>query len=106
MIAKVRTRRLHQNGTVIRNSQKLRLRFGRVAMNQAVGKPRTRVSAVASTERMAVRTEDREMGVGPLPSVVEDVLLQEQVQPGVGGEHPLHAGIVAGGEERVDHHDQ
>ena len=32
MIAKVRTRRFDQNGMVIRNSQKLRLRSGRVAM--------------------------------------------------------------------------
>ncbi len=55
MIAKVRTSKLHQNGIVTRNSQKLRLRLGRVAMNQAVGKPRTRVASVVPIDSNSVR---------------------------------------------------
>ena len=57
MIAKVRTSRLHQNGIVTRNSQKLRLRLGRVAMNQAVGNPSTRVASVVPIARPSVRAK-------------------------------------------------
>ena len=50
-IAMVRTSRLVQNGTVIRNIQKARVAGGRVAMNQAVGMPKTKVSAVVASAR-------------------------------------------------------
>ena len=105
MMAKVRTSRLHQNGTVIRNSQKLRLRLGRVAMNQAVGKAEDQRQRRRQHREQQRAPEDRQVRVGPLPAVVEDVLLQEQVDPGLAREHPLHAGIVAGRQERVDQDD-
>ena len=58
LIAKVRIRRLVQNGMVIRNSHAARALGGRVAMNHAVGKPTRKVSTVvmklSSTDRQKI----------------------------------------------------
>ncbi len=54
-IAKVRIRRLVQNGMVIRKSQISRLPGGRVAMNQAVGKPSSAQITVVCSARLIER---------------------------------------------------
>jgi iron-sulfur cluster repair protein YtfE (RIC family) len=55
LMAKVRIRRLVQNGMVIRNSHIARCCAGRVAMNQAVGKPKVKVSAVVASDSQTER---------------------------------------------------
>ena len=55
LIAMVRIKRLVQKGMVIRNSHKARCRAGRVAMNQAVGKPTAKVKTVVRSESLTER---------------------------------------------------
>ena len=55
LIATVRISRLVQNGMVIRNSHSARDVGGRVAMNQAVGKPTAKVMAVVSSDSLTDR---------------------------------------------------
>ncbi len=55
LIAKVRISRLVQNGMVIRNSSTVRIRGGRVAMNQAVGKPTMKAKTVVAKDSLTER---------------------------------------------------
>ena len=50
--------------------------------------------------------EDGDVGVGEGQRVVEYVALEENVEPGVGGERPFDAAVVALDEEGIDEHDQ
>lgn len=55
LMAKVRIRRLVQNGMVMRKSHSARAAGGRVAMNQAVGKPMAKVISVVASDSQTER---------------------------------------------------
>src|SRR5687767_15161417 len=55
MIAKVRMSKFVQNGIVIRNNQRARVRSERVAMKKAVGNPRTNASKVVASDSFTER---------------------------------------------------
>src|SRR3989338_4976312 len=55
LMAKVRIKRLVQNGMVIRNNHSARALGGRVAMNHAVGKPTAKVMIVVRNDSLIDR---------------------------------------------------
>ena len=91
---------------VIRNSQISRVFALRVAMNQAVGTPNTRVSAVVSKESSMDRQKIRRCAsahcqVSSKMSFCATTLIQAS-----DGEPPLDVPVVARRQERVHEHDE
>ena len=97
--AKVRIRRLVQNGMVIRNSQRSR-RLLAARGDEIGGRETQRQSGDRRHQRKLHRApEDRDMRVGKRKRVVENVAFQEHRQPGIGRELPFrrrHRGRASG----------